>query len=114
MDRRLRLRLNHIVDAIDQIDLILQKGNFTESHSDRVRWAAYERFLEIVSEASRHVTADLKALAPQISWRNIADIGNHLRHGYDRLDPTILWEIHATGQLADLRVVAAGLLERLD
>jgi hypothetical protein len=33
---------------------------------------AVERGLEIMSEASRHIPDDLKALAPDIPWRQIA------------------------------------------
>jgi uncharacterized protein with HEPN domain len=40
--------------------------------------------LEIISEASRHIPDDLKELAPDIPWRQIAAIGNLLRHEYQR------------------------------
>jgi len=39
------------------------------------------RNLEIVSEASRHVPANLKTKAAHIPWREIADFGNIIRHG---------------------------------
>lgn len=54
---------------------------------------AVERGLEIISEASRHVPADLKALAPDIPWRQIAAIGNLLRHEYQRADVAATWNI---------------------
>lgn len=54
---------------------------------------AVGRGLEIISEASRHVPADLKALAPSIPWRQIAAIGNLLRHEYQRADIRATWNI---------------------
>jgi uncharacterized protein with HEPN domain len=54
---------------------------------------AVERGLEIISDASRHVPAELKALAPEIPWRQIAAIGNLLRHEYQRADVTATWNI---------------------
>jgi uncharacterized protein with HEPN domain len=54
---------------------------------------AVERGLEIISEASRHVPADLKALTPDIPWRQIAAIGNLLRHEYQRADIAATWNI---------------------
>lgn len=54
---------------------------------------AIERWLEIISEASRHVPEELKAKEPAIPWRQIADIGNIIRHSYDRLDEATLLEI---------------------
>jgi uncharacterized protein with HEPN domain len=54
---------------------------------------AVERGLEIISEASRHIPSDLKALAPDIPWRQISAIGNLLRHEYQRADITATWNI---------------------
>ena len=54
---------------------------------------AVERGLEIISKASRHVPDDLKAIAPNIPWRQIAAIGNMLRHEYQRADVTATWNI---------------------
>ena len=46
-----------------------------------------------ISEASRHIPDDLKALAPGIPWRQIAAIGNLLRHDYQRADMMATWNI---------------------
>jgi uncharacterized protein with HEPN domain len=56
---------------------------------------AVERGLEIISEASRHIPADLRSLTPDIPWRQIAAIGNLLRHEYQRADTTATWNIVA-------------------
>jgi uncharacterized protein with HEPN domain len=54
---------------------------------------AVERGLEIISEASRHIPDDVKALTPNIPWRQIAAIGNLLRHEYQRADIMATWNI---------------------
>jgi uncharacterized protein with HEPN domain len=56
--------------------------------------AALERFLEIISEASRHLPHAWKADHPEIPWRRIADIGNVMRHAYSAVDLSILWAIY--------------------
>ena len=56
--------------------------------------AAFERFLEIPSEASRHLPKDDKARFPDVPWSQIADLGNHLRHAYHKVDAEILWAIY--------------------
>jgi uncharacterized protein with HEPN domain len=98
-------RLRDIIDAIGQIDLLLDGKIFEDVQTDRVLRAAFERFLEILSEASRHIPAELKDQAPETPWRRIGDIGNHLRHAYNRVDAEILWNLYANGDLADLRRV---------
>jgi uncharacterized protein with HEPN domain len=93
-------------DALVQIDALLRGRTADALTSDRVVRAAYERFLEIVSEASRGVPDDWKeAAAPEIPWRRIADIGNHIRHGYDRLDAEILWNVYEDHLGALMRAV---------
>ncbi len=70
---------------------------------------AVERGLEIISEASRHVPADLRALVPEIPWRQIAAIGNLMRHEYQRVDVLATWNI-ARDNLPDLAVAIAVLI----
>jgi uncharacterized protein with HEPN domain len=101
-------RLRDIIDAINQIEGLLENSTFSEVFSDRIRRAAFERFLEILSEASRHIPFELKNQAPEIPWLDIAAIGNHLRHAYHRVDFEIMWRIYENGELNALR----GAIER--
>lgn len=99
-------RLRDIVDAVDQIESLLTGRALEDVETDRVVRAAFERFLEVLSEAARHIPEALKRTATHIPWPNISAIGNHLRHAYDRVDAKILWDIHAKGQLVEVRAVA--------
>ena len=49
--------------------------------------------MEIVSEASRHLPDELKARHAEIPWKNLAGIGNILRHAYDKIAPDVLWKL---------------------
>jgi uncharacterized protein with HEPN domain len=111
MSDRTVFRLRDITDAVDQIEKILDDKTFTEVVSDRLLCAGFERFLEIISEASRHIPTELKDAAPEIPWPDVAAIGNHLRHAYHRVDFQILWRIYEDGELYALRAAAKKLLE---
>ena len=111
MADRTRFRLRDIIDAIDQIENILGEKTFADVLSDRLLRAGFERFLEIISEASRHIPPAMKDSAPEIPWPDIAAIGNHLRHAYHRVDFEILWRIYEDGQLHDLRAAAEEFLK---
>jgi uncharacterized protein with HEPN domain len=104
-------RLGDIVDAIDQIDLLLSGKTVSDLQSDRVMKAAYERFLEILSEASRHIDASQKSVHPEIPWRRIADLGNHIRHAYQHIDTSIIWSLYVDGDVDRLRTVTVQLIE---
>jgi len=112
MADRTNFRLNDIIDAIDQIHALLNNKSYPDLTTDRVIKAAFERFLEILSEASRHIPESQKATRPDIPWRRVSDIGNHLRHAYDRVDSEILWEVYSSGDLAALRGAVADFLKR--
>jgi uncharacterized protein with HEPN domain len=52
-----------------------------------------ERGVEIISEASRHLTEDPKARHPEIPWQKVAGIGNVLRHNYESIAAPIIWKL---------------------
>jgi uncharacterized protein with HEPN domain len=49
--------------------------------------------LLIISEAVRHIPQSDRDDHPQIPWRDIASVGNILRHGYDIIDPQRIWAV---------------------
>ncbi|WP_420133055.1 DUF86 domain-containing protein [Rhodopseudomonas sp.] len=83
-------RLTHIATAIQNIRGALAGRVLGDLQSDPVLLAAVERFLERISETSRHIPQDLKASEPTINWRRLADFGNWLRHGYHATDAGLL------------------------
>jgi uncharacterized protein with HEPN domain len=58
----------------------------------RKRWLV-ERGVEIISEASRHLSDEVKARHAQISWSKVAGIGNVLRHEYEGVAPPVMWKL---------------------
>lgn len=93
--RRAVFRLHDMRDSIREIRALLDGMTFDAMYADRATRAAFERFLEILSEASRHVPSEWKeAVAPEIPWTDVANIGNHIRHAYHKVDAEILWKIY--------------------
>jgi uncharacterized protein with HEPN domain len=80
MGDRTNFRLKDIIDAIDQIHALLKSKTYQDLTADKVVKAAFERFLEILSEASRHIPESLKVTRPDIPWWRVSGIGNHLRY----------------------------------
>ncbi len=87
-------RLEHIGEAILDIRALLDGKTIEVFETERATRAAFERYIEILSAASRHVPSDLKARFPLIPWSDIANIGNHIRHAYDDVDVEILWNVY--------------------
>lgn len=73
---------------------------------------AVVRALEIISEASRRLPAELLRRHPEIDWTAVAAAGNVYRHEYDGIEEALIWHT-AHRDLAALRQVAQEELRRL-
>jgi uncharacterized protein with HEPN domain len=71
--------------------------------------AAVERKLQIISEAAIRLGIEAERRCPSLPWRDIGGIGNHLRHGYERVDLQQIWET-ITSDLTALKAGMAGEL----
>ena len=92
-DRTLIPCLSDIIEAIERIRSIIAEVTLDAFEADwQKRWLV-ERGVEIVSEASRHLGAELKARHPEIPWPKVAGIGNVLRHDYERIAPDVMWKL---------------------
>ena len=94
MPATLAERLGHIIAAIGDIRDLLDGKTLACLTTERATRAALERFIEIISEASRHIPREIRDKYPLTPWRDIENIGNRLRHGYDIVSTRVLWDIH--------------------
>jgi uncharacterized protein with HEPN domain len=91
---RVRDRLRHMLEAIAAIERLTAGKTLADYSANPDMAAAVERYIERLSEASRHVPDELKASQPQMEWRGIADVGNVLRHTYDQVSDRRIWQNH--------------------
>jgi len=103
-----RLRLFDILNAIHAIEIALASKTYDEFREPEILQRAVERWLEIVSEATRGIPDEWRARAPDIPWRAIENFGNKTRHEYQSINPRRVWET-ATLELDALRKVCATL-----
>jgi uncharacterized protein with HEPN domain len=73
---------------------------------------AVTRCLEIISEATRRLTDELKARHPALPWRDMADAGNLYRHAYDNVSSDFVYKT-VTQDLEKVLAMARMELERL-
>jgi uncharacterized protein with HEPN domain len=90
-------RLQDIAECIEKVGRFLEGKSFSDFANDALVHDAVVRNLEIISEASRHITEELKAEVPEVPWRKVADMGNWLRHAYEKTEDAILWETIQSG-----------------
>jgi uncharacterized protein with HEPN domain len=105
-------RLRDIIDNIDAINAFTEQMDFACFAADQKTRYAVVRALEIISEASRRLPAELTDRHPEIDWIAVAAAGNVYRHEYEGVDEKLIWHMVTHG-LAELRRIAVFELERL-
>jgi uncharacterized protein with HEPN domain len=84
-----------LVDILRHIDLAERFAHgldYQTLTSDLQALYAVIRSLEIISEASRRLSDELKARHPGIPWRDMAAAGNFYRHNYEDVTPQRVWK----------------------
>ena len=87
-----RTYLLHIRDAINRIEQYASAGRaefFAKSH-----WQdAIIRQLEVVGEASKRLSDELRSANPAVPWRRICGLRDVLIHDYMGVDLDAVWSI---------------------
>jgi uncharacterized protein with HEPN domain len=90
------IELNALQDIIHHIDMAedFARGRKLQDlqSNDIMALYAITRCLEIISEASRRLSDDLKARHVQMPWREMAAAGNFYRHSYEDVLPNRVWK----------------------
>lgn len=81
-----KARLEHIIDAIRQIETLEQRGLLADP--DIVAAAMYH--ITVIGEAANHVSDSLKQDYPDIPWGDITGMRNRLIHEYFDTDMHIV------------------------
>ena len=113
MHRDYRLYLDDILEAIDRINEYVRGMDDEAFGSDRKTQDAVVRNLEVIGEASRNLSDELKALSDDIEWSKIIAFRNILVHEYFGVSIPIVWDI-ILNKLDPLRKACTKLLKQLE
>lgn len=91
--RSLAPRLTDIIEASEVVRSEMEGVTLDAFEPDRRKRWLVERAIEIISEASRRLTDELKARHPEIPWQKVAGIGNVLRHNYEDIAAPVMWKL---------------------
>ena len=85
-----RERLLDIIEAIERIERHVRGGRGAFAGQELVQvWVIHN--LEIVGEAARGVSEDLRRRRPDVLWREVVAMRNVLAHGYFGIDVERVW-----------------------
>jgi uncharacterized protein with HEPN domain len=106
-----RLYLQHILDAVLRIEAYLEDVNRPEFDGTPLIQDAVIRQLQVIGEASKRLSDDLKRSLSAIPWRDVAGMRDKLTHDYMGVDLDAVWKT-AADDLAPLKAAVQEELQR--
>lgn len=85
-----RVYLRHILDAIEKVESYVSVGR--DEFMAKSHWQdAVIRQLEIIGEATKRLSQELRSLHPDVPWRRVAGLRDVLIHDYMGVRLAAVW-----------------------
>jgi uncharacterized protein with HEPN domain len=88
-----KVRIQHIYDAITEIETYLIGADFESFLENSMMRFACIKQMEIIGEASNHISEEVKRQFSGINWAQIVGMRNVFVHEYFGVDTRIVWQI---------------------
>lgn len=86
-----QLRLRHMLDAAGEAAAFVEGRRREDLDQERMLSLSLVRLLEIIGEAARGVSDELRSAHPEIPWPKMSGMRDRLIHGYFDVNLSIVW-----------------------
>jgi uncharacterized protein with HEPN domain len=107
-----KIRLQHILDAIIEIEDYLKQTDFAGFMENSMMRFACIKQMEIIGEASNHISEETKTKFSSIEWSQIVGMRNVFVHEYFGVDADLVWQI-IQNDLPDLKIKLTQILDSI-
>lgn len=107
-----RARLQHILDAIIEIENYIMDAEFSEFMNNSMMRFACIKQMEIIGEAGNQITGETKGKFSEIEWKQIVGMRNVLVHEYFGVDTHLVWEV-IKEDMPGLKTSVAKILDQM-
>ncbi len=93
MSRDEIMYLQDIAERCEKVLRFTTDLTLSELIQDEKTYDAVVRNLEIIGEAAKHISQDIRKQLQSIEWRKIAGMRDMLAHAYFGIDNDVLWDV---------------------
>lgn len=111
MKRSQTLYLADIKSAIEAVIKFTDGMSFDDFKADDKTFSAVIRKIEIIGEAVKNLTDEIKETCADIPWSVMARMRDKLIHGYFGVDVAVVWKVVKT-ELPEILHLVKGLYEK--
>ena len=104
--------IKHILQAISDTEKFMEGVSENEFYNNREKQYAVIRALEIIGEATKNLSKEIRAKSPETDWANIAGMRDKLIHVYFGINLPLIWQV-VKADLPQLKKQAQKLLENV-
>jgi uncharacterized protein with HEPN domain len=105
-----KVYLTHILDAISDVEKFMRGVSEEEFFENKEKQYAVLRALEIIGEATKNLSGELKIKNSDVDWKHIGGMRDKLIHAYFGINLPLVWET-IKKDLPKLKVQAHKMLE---
>jgi uncharacterized protein with HEPN domain len=87
-----KIYIEHILHSIERIESYLEGKDHQSFSDDYLTQDAVVRQLEIIGEATKRISDELRSRNPQIPWSDMSGMRDILIHDYIDVDIDIVWK----------------------
>jgi uncharacterized protein with HEPN domain len=93
MARDDRLTVEQMLAAVRRIRAIVGGRTRDAFEADEVRQLALSHLIQLLGEAASRTSAAFRDAHPEVPWGQLVGMRNRIVHGYDHVDPDIVWRV---------------------